>query len=147
MLRNLADMRDDGNIQPMPSMTVEKKVLCGCELAVVIVQPSIAFPVCLRGRTWIRIGPRRAVATLEEEARLAEWRRARDIHFDIMPLSSATIHDLDLDLFKREYLPLAIAPEILEQNKRSIEDQLLALRFLDNNGQPTVRCNVTVVRK
>lgn len=58
ILRNLADMRDDGNIQPMPSMTVEKKVLCGCELAVVIVQPSIAPPVRLRGRTWIRVGPR-----------------------------------------------------------------------------------------
>ena len=41
LLRNLADMRDDGNIQPMPSMTLEKKVLCGCELAVVIVRPSI----------------------------------------------------------------------------------------------------------
>jgi len=57
LLRKLADMRDDGNIQPIPSMTVEKKVLCGCELAVVIVQPSIAPPVRLRGRTWIRVGP------------------------------------------------------------------------------------------
>lgn len=138
LLRNLADMRDDGNIQPMPSLTVEKKVLCGCELAVVIVQPSIAPPVRLRGRTWIRVGPRRAIATPEEELRLAERRRARDIPFDIRPLSSATIHDLDLDLFQREYLPLAVAPEILEQNKRSIEGQLLALRFLDNNSQPTV---------
>ena len=32
ILRNLADMRDDGNIQPMPSMTLEKKVLCGVSL-------------------------------------------------------------------------------------------------------------------
>ncbi|BBO19225.1 transcriptional regulator [Candidatus Brocadia pituitae] len=138
LLRNLADMRDDGNIQPIPSLEVAKKVLCGCELAVVIVQPSIAPPVRLRGRTWIRVGPRRAIATPEEELRLAERRRARDIPFDIRTLSSATIHDLDLDLFRREYLPLAVAPEILEQNKRSIEDQLLVLRFLDNNGQPTV---------
>lgn len=138
LLRNLANMRDDGNIQPMPSMTVEKKFLYGCELAVVIVQPSIAPPVRLRGRTWIRVGPRRAIATLEEESRLAERRRARDIPFDIRPLTSSTIHDLDLDLFKREYLPLAVAPEILEQNMRSIEDQLLALRFMDNNAQPTV---------
>ena len=76
ILRNLADMRDDGNIQPIPFMTAEKKVLCGCELAVVIVQPSIAPPVRLRGRTWIRVGPRRAIATREEESRLAERRRA-----------------------------------------------------------------------
>lgn len=138
LLRSLADMRDDGNIQPMPSLTVEKKVLCGCEIAVVVVQPSIAPPVRLRGRTWIRVGPRRAIATIEEESRLAERRRARDLPFDIRPLSSATMNDLDLDLFKREYLPLAVAPEILEQNNRSLEDQLLALRFLDNNAQPTV---------
>lgn len=138
LLRKLADMRDDGNIQPLPSISVGKRVICGCEIAVVTVQTSLAPPVRFRGRTWIRVGPRRAIATAEEELRLAERRRTRDLPFDLKPLPSAEIDDLDLDLFKREYLPLAIAPEILEQNKRTIEDQLRALRFLDHKGQPTV---------
>lgn len=45
---------------------------------------------------------------------------------------------MDLDLFEREYLPLAIAEEIREQNNRSVEDKLRALRFLTPEGQPTV---------
>jgi hypothetical protein len=37
LLRTLADMRSDGNIVPIPSMTVQKKVLNRCEMAVVTV--------------------------------------------------------------------------------------------------------------
>src|ERR1039457_3651285 len=42
LLRTLADMRSDGNIVPIPSMTVQKKVLNRCEMAVVTVEPSDA---------------------------------------------------------------------------------------------------------
>lgn len=138
LLRKLADMRDDGHIQPLPSMVVGKRVAYNGEVAVVTVQPSFAPPVRFRGRVWIRVGPRRAIASTEEERRLAERRRASDLPFDLKPLPSATINDLDLDLFHREYLPLAVAPDILEQNKRSLEEQLCALRFVDQKGQPTV---------
>ncbi len=72
LLLTLSDMRDDGLIQPFPSMNVQKKVLNGCEMAVVIVHPSLAPPIRFRGRTYIRVGPRRAIATEEEERRLAE---------------------------------------------------------------------------
>ena len=41
ILRNLADMRDDGNIQPMPSMTLEKKVLCGVSLQLLSFNPPL----------------------------------------------------------------------------------------------------------
>ena len=58
---------------------------------------------------------------------------ANDHPFDLHPVPSATIKDLDLDLFEREYLRLAIAPEVLAQNTRSMEDKLKALRF--GNGQ------------
>jgi ATP-dependent DNA helicase RecG len=130
LLRTLADMRSDGNIVPFPSMTVQKKVLNGCEMAVVTVEPSDAPPVRCRGRTCIRVGPRRAYATPEEERRLTEKRRARDLPFDIRPMPVATTADLDLDLFRRTYLPASVAPEVIEENRRNIEQQLASLRLV-----------------
>jgi len=138
LLLRLAHMRDSGNIQPFPSMTVQKRELCGCEMAVVVVQPALAPPVRVRGRTWIRVGPRRAIATAEEERRLAERRRAGELPFDLRSLGYATLDDLDLDLFIREYLPGAVDSSILAQNDRLVRDQLRALRFLTPDGQPTV---------
>lgn len=130
LLRNLSDMRSDGNTLPFPSIVVEKKTLNGCELAVVIVQPSYDPPVRFRGRTWIRVGPRRAIATAEEERRLMEKRRANNLPFDLTAIESASMEDLDLDLFRRTYLPSALAPDIIEENNRSVEDQLSSLRFI-----------------
>ena len=130
LLLTLADMRSDGNIVPFPSLTVQKKMLNSCELAVVIVQPADAPPVRFQGRVWIRVGPRRAIATLEEERRLTEKRRARDWPFDLQPVRAATLLDLDLDLFTRSYLPASVAPEVLAENRRSIEQQLASLRLV-----------------
>lgn len=138
LLQQLGGIRAEGNIQPLPSITVQKRSLDGCDLAVILVEPSQAPPVRLRGRTWIRVGPRRDTATPDEERRLAERRRAGDLPFDLRPLPSASIEDLDLDLFERTYLRAAIAPDVLEQNRRAIPDQLRALRFLDRAGVPTV---------
>lgn len=65
----LANIRSEGNIQPLPSMTVQKRTLRGGELAVIIVNPSDAPPVRCRGRVWVRVGPRLTVATAEKERR------------------------------------------------------------------------------
>ncbi|MCX6030112.1 MAG: putative DNA binding domain-containing protein [Chloroflexi bacterium] len=138
LLLTLADMRSDGNILPFPIMTVQKRELHGCDVAVLEVQPSYNPPVRYNGRTWIRVGPRRATATAEEERRLSERRRWRDLPYDQQPMPPATIADLDLDLFRRDYLPAAVAPEVLEENRRGTEDQLAALRFLTPAGQPNV---------
>lgn len=89
LLRKLADMNTDGNILPIPSMTVEKRMVRGCELAVVIVQPSDAPPVRFRGRICIRTGPRRAIASAQDERILNEKRRFRDLPFDIQPVHHA----------------------------------------------------------
>src|SRR5438093_6509220 len=105
LLRNLADMRSDGNILPFPSLAVQKRTLKGCDLAVIIVQPSDDPPVRYNGRCWIRVGTRRATATVAEEARLAEKRRHRDIPFDLRPVASASVDDLDLEMFRRRYVP------------------------------------------
>jgi len=137
LLRRLSDIRSHGNILPLPAMTVQKKVLCGCEVAVVIVQPSDSPPVRHRGRVYVRVGPTTRVATPEEERRLAEKRRARDLPFDIRPVPSATLDDLDLALFEREYLPSTVAPDILEANDRSTEDQLVSTRMATTEAPPT----------
>jgi len=137
LLKELSKMRDDGNIVPFPSMNVEKRIINGCTLAIVTVLPSLAPPIRYKGQVWIRVGPRRAIATPEEERRLTERRRSRDLPFDLQPVPSATINDLDLTLFSEEYLPQAIDRDTLKQNHRSTEEQLKALRFLDKDGTPT----------
>lgn len=140
LLQTLGAMRSDGNIMPLPTMTVQKKKLEGCELAVVVVQPSYFPPVRYRGRIWIRVGPRRAIASAEEERRLNEKRQARDLPFDLRPVFSATVSDLIIELFRQAYLPVAVAPDILEENQRTTEQQLASLRFttVDQPTTPTV---------
>lgn len=138
LLLRLSHMRDDGKIQPIPSIAVGKNVINKCEMAVIVVKPSLAPPIRFNGVTWIRVGPRRAIATPEEEKILSERRRSRDLPFDLQPVPSARVEELDLDLFEREYLKLAIAPQVLEQNTRSTKDKLKALRFLTPDEQPTV---------
>ena len=138
LLLTLADMRSDGNILPFPVMTVDKAVISGCELAVVQVEPSRWPPVRHRGRVWIRVGPRRAVATAEEESRLAEKRRSADLPFDQRPIVGASLDDLDLTLFQQVYLPSAVAHDVLAANARSLQQQLASLRFLSPDGLPNV---------
>ena len=138
LLKNLASMRSDGNIVPFPSMTVQKRVIDGCGVAMAIVQPSYFPPVRYHGRTWVRVGPRRGVATVEEELRLTEKRRAGDVPFDLHPAPLAQVKDLDLTLFERTYLPAAVAPDVLERNGRSVVEQLASLRFLTQEGVPSV---------
>lgn len=137
LLLRLAQMRDNGSIYPFPSMTVSRIVLDGGDVAAVVVEPSTAPPVQHRGRTWIRVGPRRAVATPEEEARLAERRRGAAIPFDARPLAGASLDDLDLDLFRLTVLPQLVAPDVVEANRRTIAEQLAALRLADADGVPT----------
>jgi ATP-dependent DNA helicase RecG len=95
----------------------------------VTVYPADAPPVRYKGRVWIRVGPRRAIATPEEERRLAEKRKSKDLPFDVHPLHSASLADLDLDLFQRTYLPSALPAEVLDENARSVEHQLASLRL------------------
>ena len=136
LLRTLSDMRSDGNILPFPMMTVQKKILGRCEVAVVEVQPSYNPPVRYNGRVWIRVGPRRATATADEERRLGEKRRAGDLPFDQRPVQNATTGDLDLDLFRQVYLPSAVAADVLAANDRPVGQQLASLRFLTPDGIP-----------
>ena len=136
LLLTLAQMRLDGNILPPPSILVQKRVLDGCEMAVVTVRPSPNPPVRYQGRVWVRVGSSVQEATPEEERQLAERQRGRDLPFDSRPVESAGLQELDLDFFRTQYLQIAIAPDVLEENRRPVEQQLVSLRFV-RNGLPT----------
>lgn len=132
LLLRLSVLRDEGNILPLPRMEVYRiEIEPGVEIAVVEVASSSAGPVRLRGRTCIRVGPRQAIASLEEEHVLIERQRLnmRDT-FDQKPYwGPATIDDLRLDFFREEYLPRLVAKEVLEHDTRPVEQQLAALRL------------------
>ena len=136
LLRQLADIKTDGNIVPPPTLTVAKYTLRGVEMAVITVWPADPPPVRYKGRVYIRIGPRRGIASAQDERILNEKRRHRDRPFDVQPMISTTIHDLDLVRFESEYLPAAVAPDILEANERSVEQRLAATKMVSSADQP-----------
>jgi len=136
LLRQLADMKTDGKTVPPPSLTVEKRSICGKDLAIVTVQPSDSPPVRYDGRAHVRIGSRREIATAQDERILNEKRRFGDIPFDIQPIRSATLSDLDLTQFENEYLPQAFAQEVLEANDRTREEQLAATKMIASAEEP-----------
>ena len=137
LLRQLADMKTDGNIVPPPSLTVEKRNTPKGDIVAIIVQPSDSPPVRCRGRIHIRIGPRRGIATAQDERILNEKRHSRDIPFDIRPVEWAKRDDLDLLQFEWEYLPQAFAPDILAANDRSIDERLAAAKMVAGTGNTT----------
>ena len=67
LLKNISAIRTDGNIQPQPSMVVEKVSLEEGDIVMVKVQPSVFPPVRYKGRTWVRVGPRKGVANETDE--------------------------------------------------------------------------------
>lgn len=137
LLRTLADVKTDGNILPPPSLLVEKRTLKGGKIAEVTVQPSDSPPVRYKGRIWVRTGPRKALATPQEERILNEKRRYRDIPFDVHPLPFCDLSALSRVLFEQEYLPNAVVPEILALNDRSYEEKLASCRMIASVDDPT----------
>ena len=131
LLKDLAAIRNNGQILPQPSITVQKYVLPEGELAVVEVFPSPFPPVRYKGKVWIRTGPSKAVANETEELRLSEKRTANVRSFDTSPAFTSTLSDINIELFKLTYLPNAIDAETLAVNHREIKQQLASLRLYD----------------
>ena len=136
LLRRLADIKTDGNTVPPPVMSVTKRTLAGTDVAVVMVEPSDAPPVRARGRIWIRVGPRRAIASAPEERILNEKRRHHDAPFDVQPVPNARLSDLDLRRFEEDYLPQAFDRELLAANDRSTEERLAATKMIASVDRP-----------
>ncbi|MCL2744711.1 MAG: putative DNA binding domain-containing protein [Planctomycetaceae bacterium] len=137
LLRQLVEMKVDGNILPLPVMTVEKRILHGQEVAVVAVFPSDNPPVKYEGRIWIRTGPRRAIANEQEERILIERRRYKNTPFDIAPLPLAQLADLSRSSFENDFLPAAFAPDVLAENNRTYEERLAACKMIVAPDDPT----------
>lgn len=84
---------------------VEKFSFPDGDIAVVKVKPSKNTLVKYKGTVYIRIGPRWGEANDEELRILREKSEVKSQTFDASPCLHTTIDDLDLDLFKSEYLP------------------------------------------
>ena len=97
LMKRISAIRSDGNILPLPVMSTEKVVTEKGDVLVVEVTPSFDTPVRYRGRTFIRIGPRRDIASAEEERILAERCAASLPTFDTRPCREAKLEDIDID--------------------------------------------------
>jgi len=149
LLRSLADIKTDGNIVPPPTLLVEKRRLQGSEVAVISAWPCDTPPVRYKGRIHVRWGPRRGLATAQDERILNERRRHRDRPFDIQPITSATMAHLSRIRFELEYLPALVAPDVLQANDRSYEQKLAATKMIvdESDSIPTVLGLLTLSNK
>lgn len=129
LLKKISGIRSDGNILPLPIMTTEKVCTPEGDVLVVEVTPSFDTPVRYRGRTFIRIGPRRDIASAEEERILAERCAASLPTFDTRPCREAKLDDIDVDTIVKEYMPKAIEEETLANDKRPLKEQLASLHL------------------
>lgn len=137
LLQTLADIKTDGKIVPPPTLVVEQRILKGSPMAVVTAWPADAPPVRYEGRIWIRIGPRRGLASAQDERILNEKRRYRDRTFDTHPVGGTSLPDLSRSYFEDEYLPQAVARDVLEANGRSYEERLASLGMIAGIDDPT----------
>lgn len=137
LLRSLADIKTDGNIVPPPTLSVEKRILQGGEVAVITVWPCDTPPVRYKGRIHVRWGPRRGLATAQDERILNERRRHHDRPFDVQPVGDADSSDLDRLRFEQEYLPSLVARDVLDANERSYEQKLAATKMVLGDSDPT----------
>ena len=72
-----------------------------------------------------------ATATEQEERILAERRISFARSFDAQPCRQATVDDLDADRFLLGYRKKVIAPDVIAENSRTLEQQLAGLSFFD----------------
>lgn len=130
LLQNLAALRSEGHIQPLPALTVHHFHLDEGDVAVVEVLPSDLPPVRYKGRVYIRIGPRKGIANEQEERLLSERRVSFARSFDARPCLEATLDDLALNQFE-SYRTASVAADVIAENHRSIPEQLASLRLFN----------------
>ena len=135
LLKKIAAIRSSGNILPIPVMSVDRYVFPEGELLVAEVTPSMLPPVRYRGRTFIRIGPRRDIATEAEERILAERRTSYMATFDTMPCLAAKLSDIDTDMCRTKYLQPLLGKEMVDTDSRPIEEQMAAVGMYDTEHQ------------
>ena len=110
VLQQFASYRSDGAIMPLPVMNVASHPHPdgGGDIIVVEVCPHDLPPVRYKGRTHIRIGPRKDTASEAEERVLMERRAAKFPTFDAMPCAEGELKRLDIESFRQTYRPQEI---------------------------------------
>lgn len=140
VLQQFASYRSDGAIMPLPVMNVAMHLHPegGGDIIVIEVFPHDLPPVRYKGRTYIRIGPRKDTASEAGERVLMERRAANFPTFDATPCVEGELKRLDVETFRQTYRPQAIAEEVIAENHRGVEEQLAALRLYNlNRNCPT----------
>ena len=94
-----------------------------------------AFANRYRGRTFIRIGPRRDIATEAVVRILAGRRMSFMATFDTMPCLAAKLNDVNTDLLRTKYLIPLLGNELVESDSRPIEEQMAAVGMYDTEHQ------------
>lgn len=144
---SLGGMKTDGNLLPPPAMAIERFEFPEGDVVVIEVFPSHYPPIRYNGQVWVRVGPRKSIAT-ENDIRLLEERRARfGLRFEEFPCETARLDDLDIELFKNTYLPRAIASDVIEDDDRTTKEQLSSLRFFDRNKNCPTNLGVILFAK
>ncbi len=96
-------------------------------------------PHRVNDKCYIRIGASNRVATPDEEFEL--MRRTGQMPYDLSPIRSAGVSDLDLYSFMDDYLPKRVSNDVLMENGRKPEEWLIHLRLAYREGEkiiPTV---------
>ena len=105
-LQKIGNVKSNGNVLPQPSLVVSPVYsIDGGDVVVIEVRPSLYPPVRYYGRCWIRVGPRKAMASPEEERILTERRISYAKTYDLVPAWGAALEDISVDIFKINYLP------------------------------------------
>ena len=141
VLRNIASIRSDGNILPLPVIKVQKIHIKTNEIVALQVQAAGFPPVKYKSRCLVRVGPSVRIASVDEERLLTEKRQTSDLPFDMQGVPSSNIEsDINMDFFKDYYLPAAVSREVLQENNRDIKIQMRSLRLMDHQFDPTKAC-------
>lgn len=133
LLQSLGGLRSDGNILPQPIMSISVFSYEDGDVIVLEIQPSPFPPVRYKGKTWIRVGPRKAVANEMEERILIERRTSNVSTFDIRPAIGIGLTEINQKLFTDNYLTLAIDNDLLIEDRRELPEKLASLRFFSPN--------------
>ena len=146
-LASLGGLKSDGNLFPPPSMSVEKMTFPEGDVVVLTVFPSKYPPIRYNGQVWIRIGPRKALASEEDIHLLLERRSRYGVRDEELPCDRAELKDLELDLFRGFYLPKAIDAQVIEADDRPILEQLASLRFFNREKNCPTNLGVLLFAK
>lgn len=145
VLLQVANIRNEAKILPLPVLTVDARHFAGTPCIVVRVVPSPQPPVQLDGIIYVRSGPTTRRATRDEERVLSERRLAADLPFDERPVAASGVEELDTELFRSTYLPAAVAAEVLVENERPVEHHLAALRMLEPESRRATVLGLLVI--